>query len=88
MIAVRIQGVICLSTNGDFNLKRGFAVTMTELARFVRLLAEQMYTARLSTGQTIRDASDFHAWLMEVGEIAEQSDSLRELLDALSPACE
>jgi hypothetical protein len=33
------------------------------------LLAERMYTARLSTGQ-IRDAADFHAWLVELSEIA------------------
>ncbi len=52
---------------------------MPELALFVRLLAERMYTARLSTGQ-LCDASDFHAWLVEVSEIAARSDSLDEFL--------
>jgi hypothetical protein len=52
---------------------------MPDLALFVRLLAEQMYSARLSTGQ-IRDASDFHAWLVEVSEIAARSASLEEFL--------
>jgi len=52
---------------------------MTKYAEFVRLLAERVHTARLSTGP-IRDASDFHAWLLELGEIAEQSRSLDEFL--------
>lgn len=55
---------------------------MLELALFVRLLAERMYTARLSTGQ-IRDASDFHAWLVEVSEIAARSASLDEFLERI-----
>ena len=42
---------------------------------FLTLLAERVYTARLPTGQ-IRDAGDFHAWLVELGETAERSDSL------------
>jgi hypothetical protein len=55
---------------------------MPELAIFVRLLAEQMYTARLSTGQ-IRDAADFHAWLVQVSEIAARSGTLEELLERI-----
>jgi len=46
-------------------------------ALFVRLLAERIYTAKLSTGP-IRDAADFHAWLVELSEIAERSVSLEE----------
>jgi hypothetical protein len=52
---------------------------MPELARFAKLLAEQMYTAKLPTGP-IRDAGDFHAWLLKVSEIAAQSSSLEEFL--------
>jgi hypothetical protein len=44
---------------------------------FLKILAGRIYTARLSTGQ-IRDASDFHAWLIELSEIAELSGSLEE----------
>jgi hypothetical protein len=44
---------------------------------FLKILAERIYTARLSTGQ-IRDAADFHAWLIEVSEIAERSGSVEE----------
>jgi hypothetical protein len=44
---------------------------------FLKILAEHIYTARLSTGQ-LRDASDFHAWLVELSEIAEESGSLNE----------
>jgi hypothetical protein len=50
---------------------------MREYALFVRLLAERIYTAKLSTGP-IRDAADFHAWLVELSEIAERSVSLEE----------
>jgi hypothetical protein len=50
-----------------------------ELALFVRLLAERIYTVRLSTGQ-LCDASDFHAWLVEVSELAARSGTLDEFL--------
>jgi hypothetical protein len=53
--------------------------TVPELALCIRLLAERIYTARLSTGQ-LCDTSDFHAWLMEVSEIAARSGSLEEFL--------
>jgi len=52
---------------------------MPELALFVRLLAELMYTAHLPTGQ-LCDAGDFHAWLVEVSDIAARSASLDEFL--------
>jgi hypothetical protein len=55
---------------------------MPELALFARLLAERMYTAKLPTGQ-IRDAADFHAWLVEVSEIAARSETLEEFLKQL-----
>lgn len=55
---------------------------MREYALFVRLLAERMYSAKLSTGQ-IRDAGDFHAWLLEASEIAERSETLEEFLGKL-----
>jgi len=53
--------------------------TVPELALFARLLAERMYTAKLPTGQ-IRDAADFHAWLLQVSEIAARSETLEEFL--------
>jgi hypothetical protein len=53
---------------------------MQEYAQFVRLLAERIYTAKLSTGE-IRDTSDFHAWLVEVSEIAEHSSSMEEFFE-------
>jgi hypothetical protein len=55
---------------------------MPELALFAKLLAERMYTATLPTGP-IRDASDFHAWLVLVSEIAARSESLDEFLEQL-----
>jgi hypothetical protein len=41
-----------------------------------------MYSAKLSTGP-IRDAADFHAWLLELGEIAERAGSLEEFLEKI-----
>ena len=55
---------------------------MPELALFAKLLAERMYTAKLPTGQ-LRDASDFHAWLLRVSEIAERSESLEQFLERI-----
>jgi hypothetical protein len=55
---------------------------MQEYALFARLLAERMYTAKLPTGE-IRDASDFHAWLIEISKIAERSASLEELFEQI-----
>jgi hypothetical protein len=49
---------------------------------FLRLLAERMYTAKLTTGQ-IRDAADFHAWLIELSEVAERSASLEEFFERI-----
>jgi hypothetical protein len=56
--------------------------TMPELALFAKLLAERIYTATLPTGQ-LRDAADFHAWLMRVSEIAARSGTLEELLERI-----
>jgi len=53
-----------------------------EYAKFVRLLAERVHTARVSTGP-IRDASDFHEWLMALGELAERSTSLEEFVEKI-----
>jgi hypothetical protein len=55
---------------------------MREYELFLRLLAERVYTARLSTGR-LRDASDFHAWLLECAEKAATSTSVEELFSKL-----
>ncbi len=44
---------------------------MMEYAPFLRLLAEKVYTAHLSTGQPVRDATDFNQWLTELADRAE-----------------
>jgi len=41
-----------------------------------------MYTARLATGQ-IRDAADFHAWLIELSEIAGRSGLVEEFFEQI-----
>jgi hypothetical protein len=55
---------------------------MREYELLLRLLAERVYTARLSTGR-LRDASDFHPWLLECAEKAAQSTSVEELFSEL-----
>jgi hypothetical protein len=40
-----------------------------DIQLFLRLLAERVYTARLSTG-LLRDASDFHQWMLELADLA------------------
>jgi hypothetical protein len=57
----------------------GYNTSVREYYLFLTLLAERIYTARLPTGQ-IRDAADFHAWLVELSETAKRSDSLAEFL--------
>jgi hypothetical protein len=42
-----------------------------EYALFLRLLAEKVYTAHLSTGVPVRDATDFNKWLTELADRAE-----------------
>ena len=49
---------------------------------FLKLLAERVYTARSSQGQ-IHDTSDFHAWLVELSEIAEQSRTPEEFFERI-----
>jgi hypothetical protein len=50
---------------------------LREYALFARLLAERVYTAKVATRQ-IRDVTDFAEWLLELGELAEQANSLEE----------
>jgi hypothetical protein len=42
-----------------------------EYALFLRLLAEKVYTAHLSTGEPVRDTTDFNKWLTELADWAE-----------------
>jgi hypothetical protein len=42
-----------------------------EHAALLRLLSEKVYTARLSTGQAVRDTTDFNKWLTELADKAE-----------------
>jgi hypothetical protein len=42
-----------------------------DYALFLRLLAEKVYTAHLSSGQPVRDATDFNQWLTELADRAE-----------------
>jgi hypothetical protein len=44
---------------------------MWEYAQLLRLLAEKVYVARLSTGQPVRDTTDFNGWLTELADRAE-----------------
>ncbi len=56
---------------------------MRKYSLFLRLLAEQVYTATLRGGLGVRDASDFHEWLLEASEKAEGSVSLADFFSYL-----
>ena len=56
---------------------------MPEYALFLRLLAEEVYTARLQGKQYLRDAGDFREWLLEAAEKAQESDTLEEFFSRL-----
>jgi hypothetical protein len=51
---------------------------MKEYELFLRLLAERVYTAK-----GLRDASDFHAWLMELSKKAAEAETLQEFFATL-----
>jgi hypothetical protein len=55
---------------------------MREISLFLRLLAERVYDARLPETGQIRDAADFHAWLVEVSEVADHTQTPKEFLRA------
>jgi hypothetical protein len=53
---------------------------MLEYAHFLRLLAEKVYTARLSGGQPVRDTSDFYEWLTELANRAQTAETLEKFI--------
>jgi len=56
---------------------------MREYELFLRLLAERVFKARLASGARVLDASDFHAWLLELSEKAARAKSLEEFFRSL-----
>ena len=56
---------------------------MPEYAHFLRLLAEKVYTARLSRGQPVRDTSDFHEWLTELANRAQTAETIEKFIAEL-----
>jgi len=56
---------------------------MHEYALLFRILAERVFTARLSTGQRILDASDFREWLLELSDKAENAATVDEFSSRL-----
>jgi hypothetical protein len=53
--------------------------TVRDFQLLLWLLAERVYTAR-----SLRDASDFHAWLQECAELAGSSATFEEFFDQLT----
>jgi hypothetical protein len=51
---------------------------MREYELFLRLLAERVYTAK-----GLHDASDFHAWLLELSKKAAEAASLEDFFAGL-----
>jgi hypothetical protein len=56
---------------------------MREYELFLRLLAEKVYTARLSNGSSLQDLTDFHIWLVECAEKAARTKSLEDFFKRL-----
>jgi hypothetical protein len=54
-----------------------------EYALFLRLLAEEVYTARLEGGQRLLDVMDFKEWLLEASKKAGEAHSLDEFFSRL-----
>ena len=55
---------------------------MRDYSLFLRILAERVYEAR-ATDLPIRDTSDFHAWLVELSEIADNADTPQEFFEQI-----
>lgn len=53
---------------------------MLEYAHFLRLLADKVYTARLSNGHPVRDTSDFNEWLTELASRAQTVETLEKFI--------
>jgi hypothetical protein len=56
---------------------------MRDIQLFLRLLAEKVYTARLSSGIRVLDGSDFRVWLMECSDLAGRCSTMREFFEKL-----
>ena len=53
---------------------------MKDYAQFLRTLATQVSEARLLNGASLRDATDFREWLVELAGKAEQAETLDQFL--------
>lgn len=53
---------------------------MKDCAQLLRVIAEQVLQARLSTGARVLDTTDFREWLIGLAEKAEQADTLEQFL--------
>lgn len=56
---------------------------MHEYALILRLVANRVLNARLSTGVRVIDAGDFKTWLLELSDKAEAADTLEEFFSRI-----
>jgi hypothetical protein len=54
-----------------------------DIALFLRLLSERVYSARLASGGRVLDASDFHQWLVECSALADRCDTVEQFFNRL-----
>jgi hypothetical protein len=54
-----------------------------EYSLFLRILADRVYGARLSSGIRLLDATDFKAWLLELADQAETARSMEDFFSGL-----
>lgn len=55
---------------------------MRDVELFIRLLAEQVYTARVG-GMPLNDATDFKAWLHQCSRIAAHCETMEQFFREL-----
>ena len=57
---------------------------MHDIALFLRLLSERVYTARFASGIRVLDVSDFNAWLLECSALADRCDTVEQFFNRLT----
>jgi hypothetical protein len=60
-----------------------YNASVREYELFLRLLADRVLTARLSTGARVLDAGDFKAWLIECSEVAAACETVEQFFGKL-----
>jgi hypothetical protein len=80
-LAARFGGPFLLALTLAPN--QSYHTDVHEYSLFLRALAERVYTARLSNGSSLQDATDFREWMIECAEKAATSTTIEELFSKI-----